>query len=117
MTLGKRITQLRNEKSLTQEELANLIGVSRASLGMYEIDKREPDKTVLNKLADFFEVSVDYLFGRTNIRSSQRETKAETKAFHNLDASGLPEEAIRQVEEYIELIKLKYNSDGTLRKK
>jgi transcriptional regulator with XRE-family HTH domain len=65
-SLGQKIQNLRKEKGLTQEKLAKIIGISRGSLSMIEINKREPDNDTLKKLADFFDVSIDYLLGRTN---------------------------------------------------
>lgn len=59
MTLGKRIAEIRKNKNLTQKELANILGISRASLAMYETNKREPDKDMLSRIADCFDVSVD----------------------------------------------------------
>lgn len=64
--IGDRIAQLRENRKLTQEELAKSLGISRASLSHYEKNRREPDFTVLEKIADYFQVSVDYLIGRTN---------------------------------------------------
>ena len=57
---------MREQHSLTQEELARKIGISRAALSHYETGKREPDFDTLNRIADFFHVTVDYLVGRTN---------------------------------------------------
>ena len=66
MTFGERIACLRKREKLSQEELADMLGLSRAAISMYEIDKREPDHETLQRLADFFGVSVDYLLCRTN---------------------------------------------------
>lgn len=65
-TFKTRIRQLRENKELTQEELAKVIGVSRATLASWEIGRREPDFETASKIADFFDVSVDYLLGRTD---------------------------------------------------
>lgn len=65
-TCGLRISELRESKNMTQEELAKHLGITRASLSHYETSRREPDIETLNKIADFFQVSVDYLMGRTN---------------------------------------------------
>ena len=62
---GKCIVTLRKEAKITQADLAEKIGISRAALSLYEIEKREPDFETIEKIADFFEVSTDYLFGRT----------------------------------------------------
>ncbi|CAH2213196.1 helix-turn-helix domain-containing protein [Tepidibacter aestuarii] len=67
MSLGNRLVELRKVLGFTQTELAKRLGISRGSLSMYEIDKREPDNNTLNKIADFFDVSTDYLLCRTDI--------------------------------------------------
>ena len=63
MTIGSRISDLRKKMNLTQDGLANKIGISRAALSHYEKDRRDPDYETLVMLADFFEVSTDYLLG------------------------------------------------------
>ena len=65
MKKGHRIAKLREKRGLTQGNLAEKIGISRASLSHYETNRREPDYDTLEKIADFFNVSVDYLLGRT----------------------------------------------------
>jgi transcriptional regulator with XRE-family HTH domain len=62
---GEKITFLRERNGLTQEELANKLGISRSALSHYEKNRREPEFKTLNDIADLFDVSVDYLFGRT----------------------------------------------------
>lgn len=114
---GDRLKELRIEKGLTQEELANKFNTGKSSISNYESNSRLPDAITIGEYANFFGVSVDYLLGRSNIRNPHTETIKETQSDYNLDVSGLPEEAIRRVEEYIELIKLKYNPDGSLKKK
>jgi transcriptional regulator with XRE-family HTH domain len=69
MNIGSRISSLRDERGWTQEELASSIGISRAALSHYEKNRREPDTETLSKLADLFEVSLDYLVGRTERRN------------------------------------------------
>lgn len=108
-----RLKQLRKEKNLTQKELATLLNVSDRSVGFYETGERDPDTDTLRKLSDFFDVSIDYLLCISDIRKIE---KVETKAYHNLDVAGLPDEAIKQVEDYIEFVKQKYNPDGSLKK-
>ena len=64
--LGNRLRMLRTQRKLTQEEVAQKIGVARTTYAMYEQNSREPDNVTLQKLADFFDVSTDYLLGRTD---------------------------------------------------
>ncbi|OPA74120.1 transcriptional regulator [Paenibacillus selenitireducens] len=66
MKYGNRIADLRERKGWTQEELATTIGISRAALSHYEKNRRKPDFETLTQLADLFQVSIDYLIGRTS---------------------------------------------------
>lgn len=67
---GERLKALRKSLNLTQKELGEKLNVSGRVVGYYESNDRFPDKDTLTKIADFFEVSVDYLLGRTNIKNS-----------------------------------------------
>lgn len=67
---SKRLKALRNEKGVTQQELADAINISRSTIAGYEIDGKQPSYEVIGKLANFFSVSTDYLLGRED--SSQR---------------------------------------------
>ena len=60
---GKRITELRKQQNLTQDELANLMGISCLTLSLYESEKREPNIEILHKFSTFFNVSIDYILG------------------------------------------------------
>lgn len=62
----KRLTALRNQHKLTQKELAEKLNIGRSALSLYEIGQREPDLQLLCQMADFFQVSTDYLLGRTD---------------------------------------------------
>ena len=64
ITLGKSILQQRKKKGLTQEALANLLGVSNQAVSKWEADQCCPDVQLLPALADVFEISLDALFGR-----------------------------------------------------
>ena len=72
MKFGDRIALLREKAGLTQEELAQQLGISRAALAKYEKSLREPDYETLNKIADFFDVSIDYLLGSSRDGSSKK---------------------------------------------
>ncbi|WP_339271659.1 helix-turn-helix transcriptional regulator [Paenibacillus sp. FSL W8-0187] len=65
MSLGLRIKELRKDKKLTQRELAQKLEIDNTTVSKWEADVYEPDTNTLNKLADFFEVTTDYLLGRT----------------------------------------------------
>lgn len=63
-TIGKQIASMRKEKGIKQEELANYVGVSTQAVSKWE-NGGVPDTELLPKIADFFSVSVDFLFGRS----------------------------------------------------
>lgn len=110
MEFGDRLKELREEKGITQKDLGKVINISDRVIGYYESNDRFPkDEKILKMLADYFNVSVDYLVGRTNPRNLQNELIAEAKSTYNLNVQGLPAEAIEKIEEYIELIRLKYH--------
>ncbi|BFH63962.1 helix-turn-helix domain-containing protein [Paenibacillus azoreducens] len=67
MSLGLRLKQLRKENKITQRDLSLKLGIDHTTVSKWEADVYEPDTSTLNKLADLFDVSVDYLLGRTNI--------------------------------------------------
>ncbi|MZQ75220.1 MAG: helix-turn-helix domain-containing protein [Peptoclostridium sp.] len=63
---GDRLRRLRERRQIYQKDLAKILGVSAGAIGMYETNKRTPDFEILNKIADYFDVTVDYLLGRTD---------------------------------------------------
>lgn len=69
MSFGNRLRQLRLENNMTQEDLSKELNVSRATVGRYENDDRFPDKDTLKNIADIFNVSIDYLLGRINMKN------------------------------------------------
>lgn len=73
--LGERIRYMREAKKLTQKDLAERLGTTARTIGFYETGDRNPPIDTLNKLADFFDVSVDYLLGRTDIPNLYKEKK------------------------------------------
>lgn len=60
-TFGERLAELRQQKGLTQDELAAEFKVSKSRIGMYETDQREPDFDMLITIANYFAVTLDYL--------------------------------------------------------
>ena len=64
----KNLKLLRNERHISQQQLADMIGVSQQSVNKYENHNVEPDLTTLIAIADFFDTSVDYIIGHTTNR-------------------------------------------------
>lgn len=61
-----KLRELREQKGVTQKEVATAVGCTSTVYSRYERGEREPDITTLCRLADYFGVSVDYIVGRTN---------------------------------------------------
>lgn len=68
-TFGRRLRTLRNRKRMTQKELGERFQLSESAIGMYERDQREPSLELVRQMADFFEVSIDYILGRDHFIS------------------------------------------------
>ena len=68
--VGQILTELRKEKNLGQKELAALLNMSISTISNYENNVHSPDLATLSKLATFFQVTTDYLLGRTGYRCS-----------------------------------------------
>ena len=64
--LGQRLKELRQEKELTQKELADALKINSVTYLHYEKSQREPPLLLLAEMARFFDVSVDYLLGLTD---------------------------------------------------
>ena len=87
--LSMRLRQLRVDKHLRQEQVANLIGVTKGAVSAYENDIRQPSYDVLIRLANLYRVSTDYLLGRQDMRTLDISglTSAEAVAISDLVAS------------------------------
>lgn len=83
--LSIRLKALRMQQRKTQQEIADLLGITRQGYAKYENNLGEPDNSTLAKLADYFEVSTDYLLGRTDnpANTQQEKDKAAFQAFAN----------------------------------
>ena len=125
-----RLRILRQQYGLTQSELAKQLGVSTSTIGMYEQGRREPDKDALLAIANFFNVTTDYLLGNDTPASNPQTTTpardlldmlfADEPEFlakvKNIEMSGkinkpgvLAQLTDRQKERIKDIIKLTYN--------
>lgn len=85
--LGDRIKHLRKLSGLTREDLSEKLGISIHTLAKYEQSQREPDICTLNEIADYFNVTTDYLTGRSDSKQNEFKeffTKEEIDILSNL---------------------------------
>lgn len=92
--IGNRIKQLRKEHNLTQNQFASLFGVYDSTISQYENGKREPEYNTVIKIANKFNVSIDWLLGRV-----------ENKDLVKLEVDNLPEQLRDVGVEYLMLAK------------
>lgn len=115
---------LRESENLKQEELAEKVGVSYAAISNYETGKREPKRKTLEAIADYFNVDMNYLLGKTSIQrvvafdskgnriySSNALTERQQKLLDSFNA--LNEDGQRKVLEYIDDLSDRYRSTST----
>ncbi len=109
-----RIRALRKEKNITQAELGKFLKVSDRSIGFYELGERDPDTDTLRRLADYFDVSIDYLLGRSDIRDTAESIiysfskEAIAQEVVRESEAELPQEAKEEIERFKDYIRHKY---------
>lgn len=108
MNFKTRLKQLRNEKKINQRELANFLKVAPSTISMYESGQREPNFEVLESLADFFNVDLNYLLGKSDkttklmIEDSQPPQGLQIPVLGTV-AAGIPISAVEDILDYEEI--------------
>ena len=82
---GERLRMLRTEKGFTMQQMAEMLGITIGSWAKYERNEAEPSFDKLVKIADIFNVSVDFLLGRTNVRNDKPGDNETNKKNYILD--------------------------------
>ena len=104
---GNRIKLLREEKKIKQDELAKVLSISPSAVGMYERDEREPNDEITLKLAEYFNVSTDYLLGKSDIRNPEQLKKIKHANAGGLNTEGLDEEDLKELQAQVDYMKWK----------
>lgn len=103
MNTGELIAQLRNKNKISQSALANDLHIGQSTLAMYEKGKRNPNLEMISKIADYFNVTTDYLLGREVEESEPVTSKAQLIAAHIDD--NVSDEEMGKITSYIEFLK------------
>lgn len=108
--LAKRLKLLREEKGFLQKFVADKIGVRSNTLSGYENGTRTPDPSIIAKLAELYNVSTDYLLGRTDARELTIEEKLDKalqlrdgENIYFYDMEGLSDDDIEMLKKQLEL--------------
>lgn len=105
---AERLKELRKKSKMTQIEFAKKFNIANGTVGNWESGNRQPDYDTINKIADYFNVTVDYLLGRES--SSTPTTKDSIKVpVLGYVAAGIPIEAIENILDYEELDPSEFN--------
>lgn len=76
-TLGQRLRKARENKGWSQTYVCKKLGISNSTLSGYERDYREPDADMITTLANLYDVSTDYLLGKTNNPTYRKDKDEE----------------------------------------
>lgn len=107
-TLADRLKEIRKENNLTQSELGKILGVGKTTISMYENGNSTPNDEIKLKIAEDFDVSLDYLLGKTDIRNYTDDPTITIALHSDTDYDDLPDEAKKEINGFIEYVKQKY---------
>lgn len=105
--IGERLSELRLDSGLTQEELAKILKINKHSISSYERNKSEPPDSIKIMISKYFNVSVDYLVGITSIPCPP---SPENHGHYLKLPEGFPREGRKELKIFAEFIAYKYNS-------
>lgn len=116
--LGERITSLRESRDIKQNYLADRLGLTKFQLNRYEKGNSKPDPDIIVKIADFFDVTTDYLLGHTDYPGKDYEEEFEAFRnnpqlevwYRNLPKSS--EEELEMLREMFEIYRKATKKDG-----
>ncbi len=110
-----RIRELRIKSGYNQKEFAAILNVAPNTYNQWETGKREPDYEMLKKIADYFNVSVDYLLGREEAEKSPigiKPTEDDVKVALFGGDEEVTEEMWNEVKSFVEFVKSKKNNEN-----
>lgn len=105
MSFGAKLKKCRKDRSLSQKEFGQKIGVAESTVSLYESNKRFPDADTLKKISALFEVSLDYLLGNEPAKAAQPKTTGRGVRIPVLGrvVAGIPIEAAEEILDYEEI--------------
>lgn len=109
MSFGTILKKLRQDNNLTQDELAKKIETSRSNIANYENDKNMPSVDILEKLAKLFNVTIDYLLGKSDIRNPEDYKYAYNRP---KEAEGLSDEEVNDALRFYKEMKKKIEGEN-----
>lgn len=115
MSFGKRLKALRENKGLTQKELAEKLKINRSRLSLYELNDREPDQELTIQIANFFGVTTDFLLGNTSAKTSDTINKIDNALIEDPELLAFWEETKKRPDLQLFLKQVKSASPKAIR--
>jgi len=109
--IGERLHELRKDANLTQDELADILKINKHSISSYEREKSEPPDAIKIAIAQYFDVSIDYLLGTTDDRTPPGLQRYSIRL-----PAHFPEEALPELASYIEYLMYRHKRTKTVGK-
>jgi transcriptional regulator with XRE-family HTH domain len=105
--IGEKLKQARKAKALTQKQLADIIDVKHNSISDWENNLHSPNTEQIKKLCEVLEIQANYLYSEQEFREL---TSLAANNFLSRDGKELPEEAKKELDNFIEYLKTKYKN-------
>lgn len=110
-----RLRELRMSRKISQQKLSEELGISKSSVNMYERGEREPGIDLLEQIADFFNVDLDYLTGasdspRKTLKEYNNEEELKFALFDG--AEGITDEMFEEVKAFAKFVKQREQQKG-----
>jgi transcriptional regulator with XRE-family HTH domain len=104
-TFSERLKELRKEARLTQDELAKVFFLNKSSISRYEKNKQIPEMETLQKIAGYFNVSIDYLLGNHDLKNYNEQPSVKPDSQPSTTNDSLTPKDKKEISDYLEDVK------------
>ncbi len=107
--INERLAELRQQKGVSRRELSFALGLEQSTYGKYELGQRQPSLEILQKLADYFDVSTDYILGKSEDPTVELNIPSQLEgvhvAFNRGEFEDLTQEEVDRIAEFAQFVK------------
>lgn len=104
---GEKLRELRINATLSQEQLAEILDISQQAVGLWERNKNLPSKKLLLKIAEYFNVTTDFLLNDNKTSSSEADTSNQIKDSLQRKIESADKDTLKELEAYLDYITFK----------
>ncbi|SDZ68776.1 Transcriptional regulator, contains XRE-family HTH domain [Evansella caseinilytica] len=110
---GERLRELRKSKTkLTMKEFGQIFSLAESTISGYENGARMPDMEILDKFAKYFDVSLDYLLGRSYSPSSIPERQSDDESIFFFDQENITEEEMEELKKHLDYLRYRASQEN-----